>query len=110
MKKLSFKKIGEKVSGLWDKDRTKVRVNPQREWDILTGVFGILLAGLLALNIWLFSLIEQEKIFFTQVLEDVSVVSIDLEKYKETLDFFDTKKEAFDDLVDSKPFVVDPSL
>ncbi len=110
MKKISFKNIGGRIVGLWDKDRTKFYLHPQRDWDILMGVFSLLMVSLLVVSVWLFSLIEEEKIFSTQVLDDVSAVNINITGYKETLEFFDEKKNTFDNLSENKPLFIDPSL
>jgi len=109
MKKISFKKIGEKVTGLWDKDRTKIVFVPQRAWFIILALsFAVLIAVVLA-SMWLFSAIESEKIFFTEPEVVINVESIRVEEYRETIKLFEGRAENFDDLLENKPAFVDPS-
>jgi len=109
MKKISFKKLGGKLTALWDKDRMKLHLHPQRSWLVLLALSFVILVVLVAANLWLFSGVEAEKIFFKEPDIVINVESIRVEEYRETIKLFEGRAENFDDLLENKASFVDPS-
>ncbi len=111
MTKINYKIIIEKFSEIGDKDKSKSIFTPHRDWKIIITVFLLSFILLVVANIYFFTLVNNEKIFFKKRNGTVKNLStMNISELKKTIDFFDNKAEKFKSLIDKKPKVVDPSL
>lgn len=111
MIKINFKKIIENFSNIWDKDKLKFIITPNRDWKIIVTSFFILFILLSVGNIYFFRLIDKEKIFFKKSeTTPEKIKALDVVKLKKVVKYFENKEKMFNTLVVEKPNIIDPSL
>ena len=90
--------------------REQSLTNVKRDWGIMLSVFVLLVGASLMFSVYLFSQISRGEIFVVQFDNTGDVETIDKNLLQETISFFDNKEERFNELRDSPPSFVDPSL
>ncbi len=91
------------------KEKENIVVLVGRHWTILLSVFFILMAGLLAFNIYLLYHINREEIF-TGSGGASRLPKINQKRLGSVLDYFDARAEKSEAALFAKPVVTDPSL
>lgn len=110
MAKFNLKKITKKISRSRGKDKLKAPLRPFRDWGILLGFFFTLLLVLSVANVYLFIQINKEEIFAKEREVEEEIEMMDVELLERIIGNFDTRAENFDNLLEQKPGIVDPSL
>lgn len=111
MNNINLKNIIKKFSESGGKDKLKSILTPHRDWKIIVVTFFLSFIVLIAANMYFFTQINNEKIFFKAEegeVEDFEV--LDVLGLKETIEFFENKENKFNTLVEEKFEIVDPSL
>ena len=110
MANFSFKKIKEKISFKGGRDKSKIDFRIYRDWGIVLVIFFILLALIAVVNVYLFTLINNGEIFEKERPPEEDIEMLNTKMLKNTIDFFDTRAENFENILKQKPDIVDPSL
>lgn len=106
MEKFDFKKIVGSFSKKGIPLSKKTR-NAKRDWLLLLGVVTILLAGVAAFNVYIFSQVQSGALFITQE-NDVKVKTIvDEELLNETIDVFREREGKFEEYKSTFPKIPD---
>lgn len=90
--------------------RKQSAMNPYFVWDVILGIIGVLFLALLIWNYNVFSSVRNNKLP-SDSLNALSVIeTIDYETLEDIINFYDGKKEHFDELKAKPPEFVDPSI
>lgn len=110
MANLNFKKITQKISNARGKDKLKIEISPYRDWGIFLAIFFILLIVIAIASAYLFIQIKNEEIFTKERALEEEIEMLDIKALKSTIEFFDVRDENFNNILEQKPDIIDPSL
>jgi len=110
MAKVDIKNITQKFPQLLDRDKSKVSMHPHVVWGVFLAVSFALFILLIAANSYLFIQINEELIFSKERAVDEEIEMMNVDVLKTTIEFFDGRAETFENLIEQKSYIVDPSL
>lgn len=91
------------------KDKGSFRISATRDWRRFLIIFFILIMLVLAFSLYLFSKISEDDIFQVEVNSSSRVETIDRERLRQTLDYFDQKEKNLEQILKTKLDIIDPS-
>jgi hypothetical protein len=94
----------------FSKDQDSIPWKSTHHWMVILPAFFVIVAGLLALNMYILYKISQEEIFTVQADQTLNVPKINQTKLESVLDYFDKRAEKTDNALKEKPAVLDPSV
>ncbi|MFZ2048866.1 MAG: hypothetical protein WAV25_01025 [Minisyncoccia bacterium] len=85
-------------------------VSPNADWKVLFTVFLILTVSVFALGVYMFIAIANGDIFLVEKPATTTERSLDSEKIKKTVLYYETRAKKLEEIKSSNNRIVDPSL
>ena len=104
-----MKALVEKFFAKQDRDKMKTEITPYRDWKILVNTFFVVLVMLVAVHVYVFVQLSNDTLFAQKDTTD-TVITFNKDKLLKTVDHYDAKAVKYDDLLQTKPAVVDPAV
>lgn len=110
MKNFSLKKYLRVLINLLGPFRKLLKIDPNKNWMTLIVLFVLVNFLFMISSFGIFSSINSDESSYSGEANSLGGSALDIEALNETLSRFETKEENFENLKETRPFFVDPSI